>query len=265
MQKVHKKNHNGNNQNKMMISIILLCACITLICYITTLDFDSYTDNNDSLNNNGEIATATPQTSVTPTIEPTIGPTIDTDAWNLIIANPWNKLPDDFSVELTKLSNGHYIDERAYEDLQNMFDDARAEGLSPFICSSFRSNEKQEKLYNNLVNKYIKQGDSEEAAKTRAATLIAVPNTSEHQTGLTLDIVAKSYQQLNTEQENTDEQKWLKENSYKYGFILRYPSDKSDITGIVYEPWHYRYVGIEAAKVINDESLCLEEYLDKAN
>ena len=94
---------------------------------------------------------------------------------------------------------------------------------------------------------------------------VAVPGTSEHQTGLALDIISLYYQVLDKNQENTAEQKWLMENSYKYGFILRYPSDKSEITGINYEPWHYRYVGKEAAKEIYEMGLCLEEYLEYLN
>ena len=91
---------------------------------------------------------------------------------------------------------------------------------------------------------------------------MAVPGTSEHQLGLALDIVDVANQVLDERQENTEVQKWLMKNSWKYGFILRYPTDKSDITGISYEPWHYRYVGKEAAKEIYEAGICLEEYLN---
>ena len=90
---------------------------------------------------------------------------------------------------------------------------------------------------------------------------MAVPGTSEHQLGLAVDIVDTANQHLDESQETTDVQKWLLQNSWKYGFILRYPSDKSDITGIIYEPWHYRYVGKDAAKAIYEEGICLEEYV----
>lgn len=90
---------------------------------------------------------------------------------------------------------------------------------------------------------------------------MAVPGTSEHQTGLAVDLVASSYQVLDRKQEQTAEQKWLMEHCWEYGFILRYPSDKSAVTGIGYEPWHYRYVGRETSKAIQDSGLCLEEYL----
>ena len=107
------------------------------------------------------------------------------------------------------------------------------------------------------------QGYSEEEARTETAKNIAIPGTSEHQLGLAVDIVDKNYQILDETQEDTAVQKWLMENSWRYGFILRYPTDKSDITGIVYEPWHYRYVGKEAAEAIYNEGICLEEYLEK--
>lgn len=181
--------------------------------------------------------------------------------WNLILVNPWNRLPDDFQVERTQLAHGHSFDKRAYPDLQEMMDDARAQGFSPTICSSYRSMEKQTTLFNNKVQKYVNQGYSEVESEEMAAKWVAIPGTSEHHTGLAVDIVAVSYQVLDKKQEETPEQKWLHKNSYKYGFILRYPEDKEEITGISYEPWHYRYVGKDAAKEIYESNVCLEEYL----
>ncbi len=122
--------------------------------------------------------------------------------------------------------------------------------------------EKQTRLFNNQVENYKSQVYSEEKAKLQAGKWIAVPGTSEHQLGLAVDVVSVNNQTLDETQENTEEQKWLIKNSYKYGFILRYPTDKSDITGIGYEPWHYRYVGKEAAAVIKEKGICLEEYLE---
>ena len=182
--------------------------------------------------------------------------------WNLILVNPWNPLPEDFSVHLTELRNGHAIDERAYCDLQSMMDAARSEGLSPLLCSSYRSIEKQEYLYNKKVSYYLSQGYSQTDSENEAAKWIAKPGTSEHHTGLALDIVSMNYQLLDEEQENTPEQQWLMEHAHEYGFILRYPQNKSEITGIYYEPWHYRYVGKTVAKEIYKQGICLEEYLE---
>ena len=182
--------------------------------------------------------------------------------WNHILVNPWNKLPENFTVDLQQLDDGQAIDKSAYPDLQAMMDDAHAQGLSPMICSSYRAPEKQEYLFDDKIKRCEEQGYSKDEACKVAATWVALPGTSEHQTGLALDIVSSNNQTLEKEQENTPEQQWLINNSYKYGFILRYPSDKSNITGISYEPWHYRYVGREAAKIIHDRGICLEEYLD---
>ena len=102
-----------------------------------------------------------------------------------------------------------------------------------------------------------------EEARKKAATIVAVPGTSEHQLGWAVDIVDKSYQVLNEKQATMPAQKWLMEHSWEYGFILRYPVDKSGVTGIIYEPWHYRYVGRDNAKAIYDSGLCLEEYLER--
>jgi D-alanyl-D-alanine carboxypeptidase len=148
---------------------------------------------------------------------------IGNNDWRLLLVNPWNSLPDDFEVALTKLKDGHAVDERCYPDLQQMMDDCRAAGLQPMICSSYRTREDQQKLFNNLVS----QGRTYE----EAATSIAVPGTSEHQTGLALDIVDRGNQNLDDTQEDTPVQQWLMENSWHYGFILRYPSGKTDITG----------------------------------
>lgn len=189
--------------------------------------------------------------------------TANPSAWNLILVNPWHRIPEGFSVELTQLRNGHAIDKRAYPDLQKMMDDMRAEGLDPLICSSYRTSTKQQTLYNNKVNEYLSQGYSLAQAEEEAGKWVAVPGTSEHQTGLAVDIVDTSYQILDERQEETAVQQWLMNNSWKYGFILRYPNAKRDITGIYYEPWHYRYVGKEVAKEIYEKGICFEEYLEE--
>lgn len=182
--------------------------------------------------------------------------------WNLYIVNPWNSLPEDYEVSLKAIEKGHFVDERCYDDLKVMLEDCRAEGLSPYICSSYRTQEYQEGLFQQNVDKLMAQGYSEADAQAETATCIAVPGTSEHQLGLAVDIVDIHDQNLDKSQEDTAVQKWLMENCWRYGFILRYPTDKSDVTGIIYEPWHYRYVGKDAAKEIYEQGVCLEEYLE---
>ena len=184
--------------------------------------------------------------------------------WRLLLVNPWNALPEDYEVELATLSNGLQVDARIYDDLNDMLTDCRAAGLSPIVCSAYRTQATQTRLYNNKVARVRASGVPEDQVEAEAARWVAKPGTSEHQTGLALDIVAASYQILDEKQEDTAEQQWLMENSWKYGFILRYPSEKSDITGIGYEPWHYRYVGKAAAAEIHHTGVCLEEYLGEA-
>lgn len=183
------------------------------------------------------------------------------DDWMLILANPWNKIPEDFTVELEEIGSGHKVDKRIVADLNEMMADLRKDGHSAFVCSSYRTNAKQTTLYNNEISDYLSRGYSKEEAVIEAGKWVAIPGTSEHQTGLAVDIMSSHYMVLDKGQEDTAEQKWLMENSWKYGFILRYPSDKSDLTGIYYEPWHYRYVGKDAAKEIYDRGICFEEYL----
>ncbi len=163
--------------------------------------------------------------------------------------------------ELVTVDNTNFkFDARAAEDLNAMLQDARAEGLAPMICSSYRAWERQTALFEKQVAKQQATGLSYEEAYEKAKTVVAYPGTSEHQTGLATDIVATSHQLLDDSQAETAEQQWLMENCWKYGFILRYPLGKSEYTGIIYEPWHYRYVGKEVAQYITENELCLEEY-----
>lgn len=181
----------------------------------------------------------------------------------LILVNGENPLSEDFSVpELTQLKNGQSIDSRAYPSLQEMMDAARAAGYKPLICSSYRAWDKQTELFQKKVQSYLDQGYTQAEAEGQASFWVARPGTSEHQTGLAVDIVDQNYQLLDKKQENTPVQQWLMAHCTEYGFILRYPTGKSEITGIGYEPWHYRYVGLDAAREITEQGLCLEEYLN---
>jgi len=185
----------------------------------------------------------------------------EAEDWQLLLVNPWNEMPEDYEVNLKTLSNGLKIDEKAYDDLSAMLQACREDGLSPQICSAYRTHAKQTSLYNNKVARLRNAGYSKTEALKEAGRWVARPGTSEHQLGLALDIVSSSYQALTKKQEHTAEQKWLMEHCWEYGFILRYPNDKSEITGIGYEPWHYRYVGVEVAQDIRKSGLCFEEYL----
>lgn len=181
----------------------------------------------------------------------------------LTLVNPWNPLPDDWTVDLVTLDDGHRVDSRSYEAYMEMINACKAAGYSPVNCSSYRTQETQQSLYDNKVQRLISSGMSEDEAKTEAAKAVAIPGTSEHQLGLAVDLVDANMQDLTSAQESTETQKWLMANSWRYGFIHRYPNGKTDITGIIYEPWHYRYVGKDAAQEIFNRDITLEEYLGK--
>lgn len=185
-----------------------------------------------------------------------------TSDWELLLVNKKHKIPEGYTVELEEIETVHQVDKRIAEPLKQMLADARKVGLSPLICSSYRTNAKQQKLYNNKVKEYERWGCTFEGAEELASYWVAIPGTGEHETGLAVDIVSKDYQILDEKQEQTDVQKWLIENSYKYGFVLRYPTDKKEITMINYEPWHYRYVGVDNATYMKEHDMCLEEYIE---
>lgn len=180
----------------------------------------------------------------------------------IVLVNPWNYVPVDYTVELKKLDSNYQVAVEAYDDLQLMLADCKAGGGRPVICSAYRTQEYQENLYNKKVKKLVASGLSQEQAEQEAGTVVAVPGTSEHQLGLALDIIDYYNWTLDESQEHTKTQQWLMANSWQYGWILRYPNGKSESTGIIYEPWHYRYVGREIAAEIHELGLCLEEYLD---
>ena len=190
---------------------------------------------------------------------------VTAEDWQLLLVNPWNLLPQDYSIELKWLANGLQVDERIYDDLNAMLTDCWAAGLHPVVCSAYRPYATQLRLYNNKIARLRAAGYGRERARQEAGRWVAVPGTSEHQTGMALDIVSYKYQLLNEQQENTAEQKWLMEHCWEYGFVLRYPKDKTEVTGIGYEPWHYRYVGRAVAAEMRESGLCLEEYLDSLN
>lgn len=209
-----------------------------------------------------------------PTPPPTVGTTAPTEALPddpsiprevlLTLVNSTHTVPEDWTVDPVILNTGEAVDRRAYPGLQRMMDDCRAAGLDPVICSGYRTNEVQTQLYENRVKRWMRDNPdcTEDEAREGAAFWVARPGTSEHQLGFAVDIVSNSNWNLDESQERTATQRWLMQNSWRYGWILRYPTDKSDITKVGYEPWHYRYVGVEAARDIYESGLCLEEYLN---
>ncbi len=179
------------------------------------------------------------------------------EEWNLIVVNRWNEIPESFTVSLTEVSNGQRVDSRIYPYLQEMFDAAREDGIYPIVREGYRTAEEQEEIFNEKVQAYINEGYSQTRAEKTAKEWAAIPGTSEHQLGIAVDINADKARSANEEV-----YEWLAANAYCYGFILRYPQGKEDITGTSYEPWHFRYVGIENAQIIYEKQICLEEFME---
>lgn len=174
--------------------------------------------------------------------------------WNLTLVNRWNPLPENYDIDLVEVPGGEKVDKRIYEPLMEMLEAAKEGNWNqlPVVVSGYRTQEKQQELYDEKIAEYRKQGYSKDEAVKQAEQWVAVPGCSEHQLGIAVDINGSTY----------DLYFWLQENSYKYGFIFRYPGGKTNITGTAEEVWHYRYVGVEAATEIYKQGLCLEEYLE---
>lgn len=186
---------------------------------------------------------------------------IDPDDWHLILVNKQNPVPEDYEVNLAKINGSMYADERIIEDIYKMMDAASDDGVDLMICSAYRSYDRQRVLFNNKINKLMGQGMTYLESYKVGSMSVTVPGTSEHHLGLALDILTGSYTEMDDGFGETEAGKWLAANSADFGFILRYPKGKEDITGIIYEPWHFRYVGTEYAKDITERGVCLEEYL----
>lgn len=181
----------------------------------------------------------------------------DVDIDKLIFVNKYYRLSKDYkNSNMIKISNSYssnnssYLDKEAYEAFKKMVDDAKKEKLYFVNLSSYRSYSRQETIYNN----YVKSKGDIWANKWSAKA-----GHSEHQTGLAVDVCQKGKNSFD-DFEKTDEYSWLKDNSYKYGFILRYPKGKEELTGYNFEAWHYRYVGIDIATYIYENDITLEEY-----
>ena len=182
------------------------------------------------------------------------------NGWNLILVNQDYYIPEDYKVELESFDNGEAVDYRIYEALQEMFNDAKDDDVYMFVAEGYRTQKEQQELMDEKVEEYQEKFLVEFLAKWQAKRWVAIPGTSEHQLGLAVDInadISKSSSQ--------EVYSWLAENAHEYGFIQRYPADKTEITGISYEPWHYRYVGEDVANEIYEEGICLEEYIQKLN
>lgn len=237
---------------KKVITILLIFINISLFSYIL---YKEMLINNIEKNEINNIIVSNTQNVVSKEIEKG---NIKIDDWRLTLVNYENKLPDDFKIELSNIDSTRQFDKRAIGELIQMLQDLKKNGIyNVWPQSAYRSIEYQEGLFNEKINTYMNQGKTREEAETLTLQTINRPGTSEHNLGLAVD-----FNYVNYDFENTKGFKWLQDNAENYGFILRYRKDKEDITKVDYEPWHWRYVGVEHAKKINELDFCLEEYID---
>ncbi|MDE7331691.1 MAG: M15 family metallopeptidase [Lachnospiraceae bacterium] len=190
----------------------------------------------------------------------------DEQDWKLTLINKQHPIPEDYSFTLgtIKTDRGNMkCDERIIEELNSMMQDAKEDGIHLAICSPYRDLARQESLFNRKIKTYMRGGMTYMDAYKISSQAVTVPGASEHQAGLALDIICDTYTVLEEGFADTPAGIWLEENCARYGFILRYPKGKELITGIEFEPWHFRYVGREAAEIIMEEEICLEEFWEK--
>ena len=184
------------------------------------------------------------------------------DDWNLILVNKQHPISADFPVELG-LAGKMEVDKRIVDDWFAMKTAAAEDGVTIIMASPYRAYDRQVYLFDRKVKTYMSQGMNYLESYKYASQIVNIPGCSEHQTGLALDIVSNDYSKLNEGFAKTDAGKWLAENCQDYGFILRYPKGKEYVTSIDYEPWHFRYVGVEAATIIMEEGITLEEFIER--
>lgn len=209
-----------------------------------------------------------PASQPEPVSNPEPEPTLDKTDWRLVLINPTHAIEKELDIEFDEVQ-GYKFDKRIAGKVRELIAAAKEDGISLAIVSGYRTMDRSRTLYNNKIAEYKAMGYDEASAKVEAARWVAPPGTSEHHSGLAMDIVSgdyyTKYNDLVEAFENDKEAIWLKENCARFGFILRFPKDKTEITGINFEPWHFRYVGEEHAQAIMEQGLCLEEYLGETD
>lgn len=250
---IQMRKRKTNSRNFLFITFSITIIIIVILWSLLFKDYKEHvvlnsTDTHPELTMNDDISETIEKSQ---NLQSLTGKT----GWNLILVNKWNPLPDNYEINLTEVPGGEKVDERIYDPLMKMLEAAKEAnwGQMPEIVSGYRTSKKQQELYNDKLAKFKQEGYSNDEAARQTEQWVAVPGYSEHQLGIAVDINGATY----------DLYLWLQQNSYKYGFIFRYPGSKANITGTAEEVWHYRYVGKDAAKEIYEQGLCLEEYLDR--
>ena len=245
----------------MLTALCLVLAITCVVLSVLLAKKPKETHGNPSVDSNSNVTTS----SVPTKDKEAVALAKDLENWNLVLVNTKSPLPEGYKIETEAIASayardkGMSYDKRAVEYLNQMCAAADKDGITLLAISSYRPHERQQVLFDRELSevKAENPGISEEEAKKKAATEVAYPGTSEHELGLAVDL--NSVEQTF---EHTKQFAWLSQHANEYGFVLRYPKDKEEITGIIYEPWHYRYVGVEHAKKMTSLGMCLEEYVE---
>lgn len=253
------KHTKAGDYSVLMYTIFALAAIILVAClFVNLLKPDKKEKKKES--------TATPTNAVTETVNPNLELSkeakeiYEKNKASLILVNKDNPLPEDYSFEQHTLNSGFIIDEQAYIDLYRFTKACNDADFHYNIVSAYRDSESQQGVIDRNIQELMDKGLSEEEARAKTYETIQMVGCSEHETGLALDLSDEEHFTLTDDLETSPTIKWFTDNCYNYGFILRYPKDKAEVTGISYEPWHFRYVGEEAAKFMHEHNLTLEEF-----
>ncbi len=238
---------------KEFIFVILLSALLITLVFFTTMPGRKRAE--EKKNAETSLSETTPEVTTTERKEPEIE--VD-NPWAFYIVSRDYPLPEDFIVYPKKIQGDYEMDYRAANYYLDMAEAAKEDGIELTVVSAKRSKEYQQQLFDREVESFIAKGMNDEEAFEAAREWVALPGESEHNSGLAVDL-----NNLDENFEESDAFKWLSEHAHEYGFILRYPKDKVEITGVGYEPWHYRFVGVYHATQIKEKGLTLEEYYDE--
>ncbi len=263
----HFQGDDGNEPpRKKSNALLLIILAVVILAAVGVLLFFLFSNNEGSApSEDTSTPTSTSQSTTpeTPVESEPVAPIVDPiprDEWYMELVNRDTALASTFTVTTANV-DGVPVDARIQEALQDMIDAGNATGLELYVHSGYRTYDRQKTNYDNQVNQQIAAGKTQEEAEAAAAQITAAPGTSEHNLGLGVDIMSESHNSYDTSYKDTDEAKWLAANAATYGFILRYPEGKESITGFAFEPWHYRYVGVDQAQKIVASGLTFEEYL----
>ena len=251
------RRRNRIRRNRILFALAVLAVLLVVVLGVRALF---------SLGGGKTDGSSVPESSsgsvAAPTPTPAASTSMDFTDGRMILVNNNMGLPEGYTVETQTAdeNTGKQLQTEAAQSFAAMQAAAKLDGVSLILQSGYRSVEYQQGLFDQQVEKMIKTGLDEAVAKELAKAVVALPGYSSHNTGYAADILTDSYRVMDSGFADTQAYTWLTEHAAEYGFIERYPEDKSAITGIIFEPWHWRYVGAENAAEIKKSGLCLEEF-----